>query len=126
MLAARKYQRGASIWMVLLMVIVLGFGAIFALKLIPIFIESHKIDQAMEGALSSGSGDRSITQIKDALIRRLDVDDVRRILDRNWRDYVTITKKGKRVTMEVIYDAEEHLFANVFIVARFEKVKNNL
>lgn len=125
MLAARKYQTGASIWLVLLMVIVLGFGAIFALKLIPIYIESHKIDKAMEGALSGASADQTVNDVKDALIRRLDIDDVRRILDRNWRDYVTITKKGPRFTMEVVYDAEEHLFGNVYIVARFEKLRTN-
>ena len=125
MLAARKYQKGASIWLILLMVIVLGFAAVFGLKLIPIYIESFKIDKAMEGALAEDSANRTAKEIKDALIRRLDIDDVRRIQDRNYRDYVTITKKGNRVTLEVAYDAVERLFGNLYVVAKFEKSFSN-
>lgn len=125
MLAARKYQRGASIWMILLMVIVLGFGAIFALKLIPIYIESYKIDKAMQGTMTGDVANQSVRNIKEALLRRLDIDDVRRIVERNYRDYVTISKKGGGVTLAVDYEAEEHLFGNLYIVARFEKVVTN-
>jgi hypothetical protein len=125
MMAAGKYQRGASIWIILLMVIVFGFATIFALKLIPIYIESYKIDQAMEGALKGDVANQSVEDIKAALLRRLDIDDVRRIWEANWREYVTITKTGGVVTLQVTYDAEEQLMGNLYIVARFDKVKTN-
>ena len=125
MLAARKYQRGASIWMILLMVIVLGFAAIFGLKVIPMFIESYKIDKALEGTFASDVSGQSVNDIRDALLRRLDIDDVRRIERRNWRDYMTITKRDRKVTVEVFYDAEEHLFGNLYIIGRFDKSKSN-
>ena len=119
------YQRGASIWMVLLMVIVLGFAAIFGLKVIPIYLESYKIDQAIEGVLKDGVASQTPRDIQLAMVRRLDVDDVKAIPSSKFKEYVTITKKGQRVTIEVSYDAEAHLFGNLWAVARFDKVRTN-
>ena len=124
MTSQRMHQRGASIWMILIMVIVLGFAAIFGLKVIPIYLESYKIDKAMEGSLQ-GAADQSVQAIRDALIRRMDIDDVKVIDFRNVKDHVRITKKGASVTMETSYDAEVHLFANLWVVARFDKVRTN-
>lgn len=125
MQSIRRTQTGASIWMVLLMVIILGFAGLFGLKLIPIYLESYKIDKALKGVVQGVVADQSVKDIRDALLRRLDIDDVRRIKARNWRDYVTITKKGKQVTIEVFYDAEEKLVGNLFVVARFDKLVSN-
>jgi len=125
MLAARKYQRGASIWMIIVMVIILGFGVVFGLKTIPMYIESYKIDKALEGTFTEDVASQSVTDIRNAFIRRLDIDDVRRIQERNWRDYMSITKRDGKVTVEVFYDAEEHLVGSLYIVGRFEKLKSN-
>jgi hypothetical protein len=119
------YQRGASIWMVLLFVIVLGFGAIFGLKLIPIYLEWFKIEKAINGALGGDSGSQPKNTIMMAITRRLDIDDVRRINELNYREYFTISKKGSRVTVDLAYEAREPLFYNLYIVAEFEKTFTN-
>jgi hypothetical protein len=111
--------------MVILMVIVLGFAAIFALKLIPIYLESYKVDKALKGVMATDVGQQSERDIRRALLRRLDIDDVRRINASNWRDYLSIVKKGEKITIEVYYDAEEQLVGNLYVVARFDKVVSN-
>jgi len=120
-----RFQRGASLWMVLLFVVVLGFGAIFGLKLIPVYLEWWKVERAVEGALQGGVGSQSINEIKEAVLRRLDIDEVRTIRKRNFDEFMTVTKRGERVTIAIDYDRPEPLFGNVSIIAHFEKTLTN-
>ncbi len=125
MMRLGHYQRGASIWMVMLFVIVLGFGVIFGLKLIPIYLEWFKVEKAITGALGGTSGEQNKGTILLAITRRLDIDDVRRINEGNYKEFFTITKRGRRVTVEVDYEAREPLFYNLSIVAAFKKTFTN-
>ncbi len=125
MTSGSAYQRGASIWLILLMVIVLGFAVVCGLKVIPMYLESYKIDKAMEGVLQDGAGSQTPRDIQLAMVRRLDIDDVKAIPSSEFKKYVTITKKGNSVTIEVDYEQEVHLFGNLWAVARFEKVRTN-
>lgn len=120
-----RHQKGASIWMVLLVVVILGFGAIFGLKLIPVYLENWKIENAIKNALQSGVESANKAGIKNAIIRRLDIDDVRRITSANFSDYMTITKNGPRVRVDLDYEARESLFGNVSVVAHFTKTFDN-
>ena len=120
-----RFQRGASLWMVLLFVVVLGFGAIFGLKLVPVYLEWWKVERSVEGALQGGVGSQSIKEVKQAVLRRLDIDEVRTITHRNLNEFMTVTKRGERVTIAIDYDRIEPLFGNVSILAHFEKTLTN-
>ena len=120
-----RFQRGASLWMVLLFVVVLGFAVVFGLKLIPVYLEWWKVERSVEGALQSGVGSQSIREIQLAVLRRLDIDEVRRITHTNIGDYMTISKRGERVTVEIEYDRIEPLFGNLSVMAHFEKKLTN-
>ncbi len=119
-------QRGASIWMVILIVGTLGFAAIFGLKLIPIYLESFKIEKAMK-AVMENSDVQNMTKraIVTAFVKRIDVDGVYRITERNFKEYGKITKKGAKVTMELDYDAVEPLGGNIFLTVVFSKSASN-
>jgi len=119
-------QRGASVWMVILIVGILGFGGIFALKLIPIYLESFKIDKAMHSVMEKNDV-VSMTKraIITAFVTKIDIDSVTRITERNFKDYGTITKKGSKVTMQLDYDAEEPLAANIVLKVVFKKSVSN-
>jgi hypothetical protein len=121
MMEPGRYQKGASLWMVMLFVIVLGFAAVFGLKLIPIYLEWWKVEKAVSGALQPGVGAQSIKEINIAIVRRLDIDEVRRMTNANLAEYMTITKKGNTVTVDINYDAVEPLFGNLSVLAHFEK-----
>ena len=120
-----RFQRGASLWMVLLFVVVLGFGAIFGLKLVPVYLEWWKVERSVEGALQAGVGSQRVKEIKQAVLRRLDIDEVRTITHRNIDEFMTVTKRGERVTIAIDYDRIEPLFGNVSILAHFEKTLTN-
>lgn len=114
-------QEGASLWLVLLFVIVLGFAAVFGLKLIPVYLEWWKVQRAVEGAMQAGVESASRREIKAAIIRRLNIDEVRRITEVTFDEFMTIDKRGNRVTVEINYDRVEPLFGNLSILAHFEK-----
>ncbi len=122
----KRRQQGMTFWMLLFVLTVLGFAFFVTLKLFPMYLESFKIDRAIESvAKDPGVGDWSKADIKDRLVKRLDIDDVTRITERNFNEYVDISKKGRRVRITVDYRAEAHLAGNVYLVADFKKRASN-
>lgn len=118
--SSRRSQRGASIWMVITVVVILAFGAIFGLKLIPVYLEYWKIERAIDNALE-GAGAQSKREIREAILRRLDIDEVRRIDHKNFGDFLTINKKGTSVSVDIDYERVEKLVGNIYILAAFQK-----
>jgi hypothetical protein len=119
-------QRGMSFWGILLMLVVFGFSAIIGLKLIPVYLESYKIDKAMKAVVQApGVSRQTQRDIIIALSKRLDIDGVRRIDDTNFKEYGLINKQNGKVTMEIYYQAEVPLFGNLRLLAEFDKVVSN-
>ena len=125
-MSLKRRQRGMTFWMLLFVLGVLGFVFYVSLKLFPIYLESFKIDRAIESvSRDPGVGDQSQTAVADSLVKRFDIDDVRRITERNFKIYVDIDKKGRRVRITVEYRAEAHLVGNIYLVADFKKRASN-
>ena len=118
-------QRGMSIIMAIFLVAMVAILGLTGLKLFPIYMESFKIDQALKGVIADSIESKSSHEIKQSLVRRFDIDDVRRITEHDFKDYVTITKKGDNVGIGVSYRAETSLFGNLSIAADFEKYVEN-
>ena len=115
-------------WGILFLLIVLGFSAVVIIKLVPVYLESYKIEKAMRGALEDPEViNQSRRDIILALTRRLDIDGVTRINYSNFADYgtVTIDKDARKVTMEIFYQSEVPLFGNLTLLADFEKFASN-
>lgn len=123
--AARQYQRGASLWMTLVIVGILGFAAIFGLKLIPMYLEWWKVEKSVNSALQSGVEGATKRAITTAIVRRLDIDGVRRMTERNLHEFMTIKKRSASVTVVIDYEASDVLFGNVSLVTHFEKTVTN-
>ena len=123
--AARQYERGASLWMVMLIVGILGFGAIFGLKLIPMYLEWWKVEKAVTGALQSGVEGETKRAITTAIVRRLDIDGVYRMSEANLKEFMEIKKRNASVTINIDYEARDTLFGNVFLVTHFQKTLTN-
>ncbi len=122
----KRRQRGMTFWMLMFVLTVLGIAFFVVLKLFPMYLESFKINRAIESvAKDPGVGDWSKTDIKDRLVKRFDIDDVRRINEKNFNAFVSIDKKGRRVRITVDYQAEAHMVGNVYLVADFKKRASN-
>jgi hypothetical protein len=102
--------------------IVLGFFALLGFKLIPLYLEAYKIQKAFTGIINDpGVGTKTKREIQKLALRRLDIDSVYRINHRNFSDYVEIKKKDDRIRINVYYEAEAPLVANLRLVAEFDE-----
>ena len=60
-------------------------------------------------------------QIAKSIIKRLDIDSVYIITQRNFSEYVTVTNKSGKINIDVFYDEEAPLFGNIFLRVEFDK-----
>lgn len=112
--------------MLLFVLIVLSIFGLVGLKLFPVYMDSLKVDHALKGVIEESSvAKQSKQQIAFSVVRRLDIDGVKLIRESNWKDYLTITKKQGRVNIQAKWRREVDLFANLSIVASFEKEVSN-
>lgn len=122
----KRQQRGMSFWMLLFVLVVLGIAFFMGLKLIPIYMESFKVDRIITNLVKEPDvGSQSRHEIAATLVKRFDIDDVRRFNEKNLSRYVDIEKRGNRVTIVVEYRAETNLVGNVSLVAEFKKRATN-
>jgi len=121
-MSLRKGQGGMTILGMLMLAAVIGFVGLILMKLVPMYMESFKINQALE-SLSQDSGLLTSTkhEIRMKFIRRMDIEDVDRFTERNLRNYMTIETTANSVSIVVAYEGRAELFGNLALVADFHK-----
>ena len=119
-------QRGIGFFGVLMLLIVFGFIAVIAMKLVPVYLESFKVDSALKSVIEDPNlAERSKAEIYQTLVRRLDIDDVEAIDHRNIKEKVKIDRKDGRITITASYERRQPLFYNLTLLADFKKVVSN-
>lgn len=113
-----RRQEGASAIGILVLVVVLMTGAVVAMRLVPVYLESMEVgsilnsvadDPEMRGANRNA--------VRDAITRRLNVNAINRVgrSDIEFNE----TRGGLEVVIE--YEARVHMIGNVDAVAQFRK-----
>ena len=121
-MSLRKRQRGLSFLSLIAIAGILGFSAVIGLKLIPVYMDSWKIDGIMDSVISQpGIKEQSRKEIINLMLKRLDIDAVDAVNYRNYDQSMTITKRKNRVTISIIYRVETPLIGNLTLVADFDK-----
>ena len=118
----RKRQRGISFLSLIAIAGMLGFAAVLGLKLIPIYMDSWKIDGVMEAVISeSGIDDQSRQEVISSLLKRLDINAADAVNYTNYKESLTVIKRKKKVTINIFYRVETPLIGNLTLVAEFDK-----
>ena len=119
----RNRQRGISFLGLLALVAILGFATVMGLKLIPIYMDSWKIDGVMEAVIRDPAvNSQSRQEVIDAMLKRLDIDAVEAVNYHNWKDSLTVTKRKNNTTINIFYRVETPLIGNLSLVAEFDKM----
>ena len=117
-----KKQRGLSFLGLIALVGIIGFCIVIGLKLIPIYMESWKIDGIMEAVISEpGINDQSRQEVIDSMLKRLDIDAVDAVNYSNWRDKLTVAKRKNSTSINVRYEITTPLIGNLSLLAVFDK-----
>ncbi len=118
----KNRQRGLSFLGLIALVGMLGFAAVIGLKLIPVYMDSWKIDTIMTAVISEpGVNEQSRQEVINAMLKRLDIDAVEGVNYRNWKERLSVTKRKNNVTIDVNYEITTPLIGNLSLLAVFEK-----
>lgn len=113
---SRTHQRGMTGIGWLLVLALIGFFVLLALRMVPAYLDYYKVVSTLE-ALEEESGFSSPREIREKLERRFDVSFVSNIAPQD----VEIKPKGNKYRVTASYEKREHIFSNVFVVMEFEK-----
>ena len=118
----RNRQRGVSFLGLVMIAAVLGFGVVIGLKLIPVYMDSWKIDGVMKAVISQPDiNELSRQEVIDSMLKRLDIDAVDSLNYTNHGDRLTVTKRKNNLTINVIYEITTPLMGNLSLLAEFDK-----
>ena len=114
----RKQQRGMTTIGLVMLLAVFGLIAFGILQLIPVYLENMKVVQVLNQVKSEFDGQNaSLAQIKTAIGKRVDVEDLRGF---DWRNDFLITRSPNGFFISTEYDRQKTYVANVSLLVEFE------
>lgn len=117
MSVTRQRQAGLTLisWMVILVLV--GILAMTVIRLFPVYIEHLGVTSSMDSLKSDpdlqGAG---VSEIRNGLMRRLDVNDVKRVK----ADNINITREGTVYSVNVAYEVTVPFIYNVSFLMAFD------
>ena len=112
-------QRGMTFLGLVTILVILGAALYAAIRLVPVYLEYSKVARALQQVGDEYSAvDANPELIRRSLERRWDVEDIKRI---GWKE-IQIKRTTAGYDMRAAYDAEEPFIANVYLVAKFDKL----
>ena len=108
-------QRGITVIGMLLLIIVLAFAALIAMKVVPMYIQYYTIKSTIESIRKEPLvAQMSVTDIQNAIQKRFDIGYVENITARNLK---IRQDRGGRV-LDLVYDDERELFYGLHVVLK--------
>ncbi|MEW6166551.1 MAG: DUF4845 domain-containing protein [Pseudomonadota bacterium] len=112
----RSRQRGLGWFGLLFVLAVIALAAIVTVKCLPIYLNQMKVASSVSKVASDPeNGKGEIGQIRDALQRYWDIEDINYLEPRDVK--IKRTQSGRFLSYE--YEARERLFYNISIVIEF-------
>ena len=112
-------QRGATFLGMVIILLILGAGVYAGIRLVPVYLEYTKVARALEQVRDEySSTDANPQLIRNSLEKRWDVEDIASI---GWKE-VEIKKTNEGYDVRAAYDVERPFVANVYLLARFDKL----
>lgn len=110
-------QNGLTLISLLIVLGLIAFFTLLLLKIGPIYLEHHKVKQA----LSAMEEDESLTtsskrQIMSLLMKKLDIN----MVDDVAREDINIVKQGQHVKVNVSYEVTENILGNLDVLVYFD------
>jgi hypothetical protein len=111
-----QQQKGVTTigWLIILALI--GFFVLLALRMTPSYLEYYKIASTLE-TMAKESGFDTPQQIRNMAEKRFDISYVHTITTKDLK----IKPFGQHYLVTAKYESRVHLFANVFVVMTFDK-----
>lgn len=122
MMHAQK-QNGMTFLGFLVVVALVCFFALVALKLFPLYNESFTVTQSLKTvANQSEAAKMNERELQKAFMRAVEINDIDRFNERNINEFLSANKVGEKPReMYMYYEARTKLFGNLDIVYVYDK-----
>jgi hypothetical protein len=112
-----RRQRGITLLGFLIGAAFIGLFVLAGIKLVPVYLEFAKIQSTLTSVRDEEQGQRpTIEQIRSAIERRFDIEDVRVISAKD----VKITRVEGGYELRATYDGRTRYLGNLYLVAEFD------
>ncbi len=119
-------QHGMTLVGWLITLVLVGAVALLVLKLVPVYLESFKVEKALRAvAQETGLAQVNKREVYRRFMRRMDVEDVDRFTKANLHKYMEVEKKGKTATLILEYQVVTPLFHNISLQHDFKFQASN-
>ena len=113
-----RKQQGMTLIGMVIVAFIAGVFVLAALRLTPVYLEYMKVDSALKSMKRDLDGSNAgPAQIRTALQRRFDIDDVKSLTPRDVK--IERTANGYRV--QAAYESRTSFVANVYFLVDFDK-----
>ena len=116
---ARGGQRGFTMFGLLLWAIIIGFGALIGMRVLPAMNEYFTIKRAVNKITSEGT---TVPEIRNAFERQKHIE--YSITSISSKD-LAVTKENDKIVVSFAYDKEIELMKPVFLLIKFEGRSSN-
>ena len=115
-------QRGMSVGTILCLLVVLVLFLFVFFKLFPIYMGSWKLDSVLQSLKEDEQlTTKELNEVQEALLRRLEQEDIDFINRENIKQLVHIEKTVNGFAIELNYTRTAPLMGNVAFLVQFEK-----
>jgi hypothetical protein len=111
-------QRGVTLFGLLFWAVIVGFGALIGMRVLPALNEYFTIKRAVNKIATEGS---TVPEIRAAFDRQKDIE--YSIVSITGKDII-VTKENEKVVVAFAYDKEVELVKPVFLLIKFEGRSN--
>ncbi|WP_374354656.1 DUF4845 domain-containing protein [Chitinimonas sp.] len=115
-----RKQRGVSLIAVILGAVLLGFVALLALKLLPVYSEYFGVKSALVAIAKEQAG-APPSDIREAFYKRATIENIKSVQP----DDLEITQDQTGTTISVAYQTEVSLVANISLLIKFSTSANH-
>ena len=113
----RKRQQGLTFISWLVILVVIGFFVLIALKVTPVYMEHFSVKAALESLKNEPLISRKpVSEIRKMLNRRLDMNSIYSLT----KDQILIDRRGGVTTVRIKYEERRNIVANMSLVMSFD------
>lgn len=119
-IARNHAQRGMTVIGMLLLLVVIGFVALIAMKVLPMYIEYYTIKSTIESIRKEPQlAQMSTADIHNSIQKRFDIGYVDRLKARDLRIRNDAESRGR--ALELVYEDERELFYGLYVVLKVDE-----
>lgn len=105
-----KSQQGMTLISMMVLIVLVGFVLMVVVKVVPGYMESFKVDSALKSLTQKPKiGEASNDDIREMVLRKLQVDDVESVKKEHIK--IEATKTGRKVWIE--YEYRVNIISNI-------------